>query len=455
MNVPLCGVKVRSMAFDPDIASVPFRRPDQPMASTREDEAFDDEPIVITGVGLVASAGMDRESVWRAVRDGRSCVRRLSGLRGLPDGKILGATVDMPVEHPHRLKVLPMAEMAANEAVRDARLDLNAVDPDRFGCSISSHMGDASWLEEQAGLKVPNDPDRTPWWLQFLPNSTCAYIANQLGAMGPRYSYSTACASSLISFMSAVRALRDGQCDVAIAGGADAIDPLFVAGFQKMRVLAEHEDPNQACRPFDRNRCGFVIGEGAAMLVLERLSHAQQRAARIYAQVLACRALAEAHHVTGLDADSEALSYLISSTLRSSKLRPRDVGYVNAHGTGTQQNDLVEMRSIREAFGPAADQLCVSSTKSTLGHMINAAGGTELAITVLAMRDGFAPPTKNLTDPDPELSFDCLPMVGRRNRFQSALKLSVAFGGHLVAVALSRWNDAASGFAYPPEAKVA
>jgi 3-oxoacyl-(acyl-carrier-protein) synthase len=447
---------MRSMAADDGIVSVPFRRSDCPTPGFRDDEnAYDEDPIVITGVGLVASNGLDRESVWRAVRMGESRVRRLTGLRGFPDGQILGATVDLPAEVPSRLKVFPMAEMAADEAIRDARLDLAQIDRDRFACSISSHMGDDSWFEEQAGLKTPDDPARTPWFHQWLPNTTCYQIANRFGAMGPRLSYSTACASSLISFTAAVRALRDGQCDIAITGGADAIDPLFVAGFHKMRVLAEHDDPNQACRPFDRNRCGFVIGEGAAMMVLERLSHARRRAARIYAQVQACRMLADAHHVTGLNADSEALSYLISSTLRSSNLRPRDVGYVNAHGTGTQQNDLAEMRGIREAFGTAADQVCVSSTKSILGHMINAAGGTELAITVLAMRDGFAPPTMNLTDPDPELSFDCVPLIGRRNRFQNALKLSVAFGGHLVAVALSRWNEAASGFSYPAEARVA
>ncbi len=142
---------------------------------------------------------------------------------------------------------------------------------------------------------------------------------------------------------------------------------------------------------------------------------------------------------------------MIRETLRKAGLQPNDVGYINAHGTGTEQNDLVEMRAIRQALGRAADEVCVSSTKSMLGHMINAAGGVELALTVMAMRDGFAPPTINLTDPDPELTFDCLPLVGRRNRFQHALKLSVAFGGHLVAMALSRWNDAATGFAYPAE----
>lgn len=191
------------------------------------------------------------------------------------------------------------------------------------------------------------------------------------------------------------------------------------------------------------------------MLVVERLSHALDRGAKIYAEITSFRALAEAHHVTGLSEDSEAISYLISATLDRGGLKPSDIGYINAHGTATQQNDLLEMRGIRRAFGSAADDVCVSSIKSMLGHMINAAGGVELAITVLAMRDGFAPPTINLTDPDPELTFDCLPQVGRKNRFQHALKLCAAFGGHLVAIALSRWNDEVTGFAYPKEIKVA
>ncbi len=411
------------------------------------------EPIVITGVGLIGSLGTDRETLWRRLQAGRSHIRHLTGLRGIPDGQLLGAAVDLPEEQPSRLKVFPLAERAADEALRDARMNWADIDRTRFGCSISNHMGDSTWVDEQLGLRGAADPRHTPWWEQFFPNTTCYHLARRYGLGGPRLSYSTACASSLISVLAAVRAIRDDQCDICLAGGADAIDPLFVAGFRKMKVLAWNADPGQACRPFDRNRSGFVLGEGAAIMVVERLSHALRRGARIYAEVKACRSLAEAHHVTGLDSESEALAYLISSTLRSARLRPCDVGYINAHGTGTLQNDLVEMRSIREAFGSALDRVCVSSTKSSLGHMINAAGGAELAVTLLAMRDGFAPPTLNLTDPDPELRFDCVPLVGRRNRFQHALKLSVAFGGHLVAVALSRWNDAQTGFQYPSETR--
>jgi 3-oxoacyl-(acyl-carrier-protein) synthase len=255
--------------------------------------------------------------------------------------------------------------------------------------------------------------------------------------------------------MSAVNAIRDRQCDIALAGGADVICPLFVAGFNQMRVLATDDDPNRACRPFDRSRKGFVFGEGAAVFVVERLGHALRRGARIYAEIAAVKALAQAHHVTGIDVENDTLSYLISSALDQAGLDPSEIGYVNAHGTGTTQNDAAEARGLRAALGSATDQVCVSATKSILGHMINAAGAVELAITSLALRDGFAPPTMNLTDPDPDCSFDCLPMAGRANRFQHALKLSLAFGGHLVAVILSRWNDSASGFAYPAIAKAA
>ena len=159
--------------------------------------------------------------------------------------------------------------------------------------------------------------------------------------------------------------------------------------------------------------------------------------------------LGEAHHVTGIGGDGEGLAHLISSTIEQTGLEPRDIGYINANGTGTQQNDAAELLGIRKAFGAAADQVCVSSTKAMLGHMVNAAGAVELAITALALRDGFAPPTRNLTDPDPIGRIDCLPQVGRQRRIQNALKLSVAFGGHLAAVALHRWNDAHNGFAYP------
>jgi 3-oxoacyl-(acyl-carrier-protein) synthase len=246
----------------------------------------------------------------------------------------------------------------------------------------------------------------------------------------------------LIEVLAAMQAVKDDQCDIALAGSSEGFHPLFAAGFRAMRVLADCDDPREACRPFDRNRRGFVMGEGAAMFVIERLGHALARGAKIYAELLGGRMLAEAHHVTDLDMQSESLVQLIGDTLDRAELTPSEVQYINAHGTGTLQNDVAEVRGIRQAFGSAADEICVSSTKSMLGHLINAAGSVELAITTLALRDGFAPPTINLTDPDPECDLDCIPIRGRLGKFEAALKISVAFGGHLAAVALRRWPTA-------------
>ncbi len=407
------------------------------------------ESVVITGIGLIASVGNDRETVWRAVREGRSSVRRLNDLPGIPDGLLIGAPVDMPLSTPDELKVLALAETAAAEALDDARLEHARIRPDRFGCAISGHMGDTGWCVERAGLDHLYPPRTIPWWEQWLPNTACSQIANRYGLYGPRLCHSTACASGLIEVLSATRAIQDGQCDIALAGSAEGFHSLFAAGFRQMRVLAHHDDPQQACRPFDLGRQGFVMGEGAAMFVLERHSHALARRAPIYAEVAGGRLLATAHHMTGLDLESDALAYLISEALRVARIAPHEIGYISAHGTGTQQNDVAETRAIRQSMGRAADSLCVSATKSILGHLINAAGSVELAITALAMRDGFVPPTLNLTRPDPECDLDCIPLVGRQNSFACALKLSVAFGGSLAAVVLRRPENARSGLGDP------
>jgi len=407
------------------------------------------EPVVITGIGIITSLGDDRESVWQAMQRGQSGVRPLNGLRGIPDGLIIGAPVQIDDPITGRLKTIALAQHAAAEALADARINFNAIDRERFACACSAHMGDTSGVAEKLGMDHLLNGNAVPWWQQCLPNTSCALLAEKYGLYGPRIAHSTACASGLIDVLTAARFIRDGQCDIALAGSGESIDPLFAAGFHKMRVLANDDVPERASRPFDRDRKGFVLGEGAAMFVIERLSHALARGVPIYAQLVGGKVLCEAHHMTGLDESSDALAYLIRATLQQARLAPEDVGYVNVHGTGTKQNDVTETRGIRQAMGRAADSLCISAMKSMIGHLINASGSVELALTALAMRDGFAPPTLNLHNQDPECDLDCIPLVGRTNRFQHAIKLSVAFGGHLVSVALSRWNDAATGYAYP------
>ncbi len=416
-----------------------------------DETALSHEPIVITGVGMMTSVGNDRESVWQAVQQGQSGIRPVPPDSGIPEWINIAARVDLPDRPPKQLKVIAMAHHAAAEAIQDASIDFGCVDRDRFACAISGHVGDWRLLRQQHGFEGPDGPLDTPIWNQFFPNSCCWDLATRFGLYGPRICHSTACASGLIDIMSAARAIRDGRADIALAGSSEAIDPLMAAGFKKMRVLANTTEPGQSCKPFDRNRKGFVMGEGAAMFVVERLSHALERNATIYAEICQGRMLADAHHMTGLDVESESLTRLINETLRTSRLRATDIDYVNAHGTGTQQNDLMETRGIRNSLGSHADNIFVSSLKSMLGHLINASGSVELAITTLALRDGYVPATLNLHEPDPECNLNYLPMIGRYDRIKTAMKLSLAFGGHLVAVALKRWDDTATGFGYPVE----
>ncbi len=405
------------------------------------------EPVVITGIGMLTSVGKTAESTWQSVQQGRSGVRSIAGLRGIPDDLLIGAPVDLEVPRDGQLKVIALCQQAGRDAIEDASLDWSSVDRERFACAISGHMGDTAGIAEIMGLGGKKLHE-VPAWHQWMPNTACSEVALEHGLLGPRSCHSTACASGLIDILSAVRRIRDGQCDLALAGSAEAINPLFAAGFRQLRVLAQHQDPIRACRPFDRDRTGFVMGEGSAMFVLERLDHAVARGAHIYAELSAGAMLGEAHHVTSMAQNSDPLRYLITETLRRADMDPREIGYVNAHGTGTRQNDLVEARGIRAALGHAASDILVGANKSSIGHLVNAAGSVELALTVLSLRDGFAPPTLNLYNPDPDCDLDCVPLVGRVHRAESALKLSCAFGGHLVCMAVRRWTGIHSKSGY-------
>lgn len=397
--------------------------------------------VVITGIGMTTAVGNDRETSWRAIKAGKSGVRRLTDMPYLPDGLLLAATVDDVPCDSRGDRNFPLGLMAAREAVADSRLDLDAADRTRIGWSSGSCGGPTPQMIAELHRRGQVKPT-APWWENLYLATPPARVASALELRGPRLCNSTACATGTIATVNAFRAIQDGQCDVMIVGGAQTIHPILAAGFYNMRVLAQHEDPIAACRPFDANRSGFVMGEGSAALVLERLSDARARGAWIYAEVLGGTLLSDATHVTDLSTDSTTLVQLLNTTLKRSRLVPRDIGYINAHGTGTKQNDAMESRGIRTAFGVAANDLCLSTVKANIGHLVNAAGIVELATMALALRDGFAPPTINLTHPDPECDLDCVPFVGRRREFEHAIKISIAFGGHLAAVALRRWSGA-------------
>jgi 3-oxoacyl-(acyl-carrier-protein) synthase len=401
-----------------------------------------DDRVVVTGVGLVTALGIGREATWNAFQRGESGVRRLPVATDYPAG-VLGAAVDLPPDdYAGQTKHLPMARRAAREALEDAGLlawGARGVNREQIGCLIGSHMGDLGYMAESRGVAEHTPSGYWPWWEQWLPSSTCAQIGREFRLDGPRLVNATACASGTVAMIQGVRAIRDGQCDAALVGAVETISPIMASGFHNMRVLATADDPTAASRPFDSARNGFVMGEGCGLIVVERLSHALARRAPIYAEFVAGSLLNAPHHITSLDDGAGAVPELVRRTLDKGRLAAEDLQLVSAHGTGTQQNDAIEARGLRQALGRAADDVSVVANKSAIGHLVNAAGAVELALLALTLRDGFAPPTLNLTDPDPACDLDCTPLVGRDRPIEHALKLSLAFGGHLAAVALRRW----------------
>jgi 3-oxoacyl-(acyl-carrier-protein) synthase len=395
----------------------------------RVDRSFPD-PVVISGIGLVTPVGIDRESSWRAICAGQSGMRTVT----LGDGlTVVGAPAAVPREdRPDWAHCL--AERAADEAVLDSRLQLDQLDRDRVGCVVGicgppyEHtLTEIRRGTAQAGL----------CWEISIPNYPASRMSRRFGLCGPSVSPAAACATGLIAVLRGVDYIEDDICDVVLAGCADAsLDRFTVSGFRNMRVLAEAANPAEAVRPFDRKRHGFAIGEGAAVFVLERMSHAVARHVPIYAVIAAGISGGDAYHVTSLNPDPSNLAWQITQVLHRAGVVPEDVDYINAHGTGTLQNDLAEALAIRKAFGPLASKVRTSAIKSMIGHLITAAGGVELAITALSVRDGFIPPTMNLTDPDPECGLDCTPLHGVTHRIRTALKLSIAFGGHFGAAVL-------------------
>lgn len=424
---------------------LPFSRararvPQEPSVAARSDSSVAEDPVVITGIGIGASLGSSREEVWQGIQTGRSGVRLTRASDDIGSLRLPCGMVDWLDKDPYSLKSIRITEHVSTEALEDANLPWQSLDRNRFACSLSAQFGDIGYmyLPPESRDDTPLREDGHRWWDQFLPCSVSTIIAQQFDLRGPRLCHTTACASGLISTIAAARMIQDDQADFALCGAADTVAEMVIAAFNRMGVLSPGPDPASACRPFDVTRSGFVMGEGAAMMVLEKRSTAIARGAKIYAELAAFQTLCQAHHVTGLDGEAETLTYLIQQLTR--KAGWEDVGpqYINAHGTGTEQNDRSELVAVRAAFGDAADDILMSSNKGVLGHLVNAAGSIELALTAMALRDGFAPPTMHLNNPEATGNIDCLPQWGEQSELDRALKLSLAFGGHLVGVALRR-----------------
>lgn len=446
---------------------------------------MDRRRVVITGIGIVSPVGGDRESTWSAIRQGISGVRRLvlpapqcaiqclgapAAAEAQPELASRAAVaasacsnvqwrrpVSQPASNFTRLdvgvgqeavgesgKLGSLVLRAAREAIIDAGLETTCVEAaqlDRFGCSIASSKGNLdafgqAWMQQQSGGSV--DPRL---WLDFFPGTLAAVLAGRFGVAGPVTSPVAACATGAHSMVRGAQWIQDGTCDVVLAGCADAsLDALIVGTYQRMGVLAgdTFTSPEQAVRPFAKDRQGFVIGEGAAVFVLEAADHARQRGHDSYVELAGWRLGSDAYSCTNLREGADSLARCIQLALEHAETPADRVGHVNCHGTATAANDRWEAAALERVFGPSKKQLRCTANKSMVGHLLGASGGVELALTALALRDQFVPPTLNLETPDPECDFDFSAHHGREHRFDVALKTSLGFGGHLAALILRR-----------------
>ena len=396
--------------------------------------------IVVTGLGAITPIGNDVPSTWRAAVAGESGIDfiRSFDASGFPVRiaaevkEFDPSTVASPKEARRLDRNVLLALGAAKEAVADA--GLNGFDPARVGVVLGSAIGGFLGIMEQGEVLRERGPDRVS--PHFLPNvlvdSASGQLAISLGLRGPNYAVVSACATGSHAVGEAAELIRRGDADAMLAGGTEAcMHPLILAGFCAMRGLAAEDDhPPRASRPFDATRAGFVIGEGACVLVLEELEAARARGASVYAEVVGYGASNDAYHMAAPDPEFVGVSEMMRAALRRAQLKPEDIDYINAHGTSTPLGDLAETNAIKDVFGGHAYELAVSSTKSVMGHTFGAAGAIEAMMCVLAIRDGVLPPTINSETPDPECDLDYVPNEARKADVRVALSNAMGLGGH-------------------------
>jgi len=398
--------------------------------------------VVITGLGTVNPLSSDVTRYWEALCAGKSGVGPIERFDTTAHsvkfaGEVKGFDPTTVLDRKaarHLDRFAQFALVAAHDAVNDSGLDFSKEDPFRCGVIFGSGVGGMWEFEEQHTNFIQGGPRRiSPFVVpKMIVNSASGNISIRYGLQGPNTAVATACASSAHALADAFRAVQYDQAEVVVSGGSEAgITPMGVGGFIQARALSQrNDDPAGASRPFDRDRDGFVLGEGAGVLILEEYEHARRRGARIYAELLGAGNTADAHHITAPHPDGTGASMAMRIALRDAKLDPQDVQYVNAHGTSTELGDKAETMAVKKVFGEDAGRLAISSTKSMLGHLLGASGAVELIATVLSIRDGVVHPTINYTTPDPDCDLDYVPNTARRLKVRRAISNSFGFGGH-------------------------
>ena len=407
--------------------------------------------VAVTGLGVISPVGNDVPTFWNALCSGTCGIGPITKFDAADYPVKLAAEVRKfdPKQYMEKLDILHsdvythFAMAAACQAVADSGI-AGTLDPERVGVYIGSGIGGiATFMTEHSKLLNRGPRRVSPYFIpMMIPNMASSMIAMRCHFHGPAMPMVTACASGTNAIGEALRLIRHGYADAMVAGGAEAtVNALAAAGFSNMQALSPSEDPNAASLPFDVRRAGFVMGEGAGVLVLEELEHAKQRGATIYAELTGYGSTCDAYHMTSPNPTAAESARAIADAWRETGL-DTDRVYFNAHGTGTPMNDRIETLAIKKALGEdRARRITISSTKSMTGHMLGAAGGAEAVASVLALRDGIAPPTINLTQPDPDCDLDYTPLTAKHADFDVALSSSLGFGGHNACLAFRKWED--------------
>jgi act minimal PKS ketosynthase (KS/KS alpha) len=412
--------------------------------------------VVITGVGVVAPGGVGTKSFWSLLTDGRTATRPISFFDASPFRSRVAAEADFdPAAHglgPQEIRRMDRAAqfavVATREAVADSGIEPAELPPYRTGVTVGSAVGATMGLEEE--YRVVSDGGRlelvdhryavSHLYDYFVPSSFAAEVAWAVGAEGPATVVSTGCTSGLDAVGHAAELIREGSADVMIAGATDApISPITVACFDAIKATTpRNDDPEHASRPFDATRNGFVLGEGSAIFVLEELASARRRGAHVYGEIAGFASRCNAFHMTGLRPDGRELAEAIRTAMAEARVNPEDIDYINAHGSGTKQNDRHETAAFKHSLGEHAYRTPVSSIKSMVGHSLGAIGSIEIAASVLAIEHGVVPPTANLHHPDPECDLDYVPRTARQWRTDAVLTVGSGFGGFQSAMVLTR-----------------
>ncbi len=407
--------------------------------------------VVVTGIGLVTPVGNDVESTWTALLAGRSGAAPIQKfdpaklqVRFACEVKGFDPLQYMDRKESRRYDLFAQfALAAAHQAVAQSGLEGKFPSPDRTGVVIGSGIGGMQTFEEQCSLFLTKGPDRvSPFFVpMFIPDIAAGLVSIRYGLRGPNFATVSACASSSHAIGESYTMIRDGKADAMLTGGAEAaITGLTIAGFQNMKALStRNDDPKTASRPFDRDRDGFVLGDGAGMVMLESLEHAERRGAMILGEVLGYGASGDAHHMTAPAPAGEGAQRAMRLCLADRGIDPAEVGYVNAHGTSTDQGDIAETQAVKAVFGDQARKLVFGSTKSMTGHLLGAAGALEFAVSLLACRTGRIPPTINQFNADPDCDLDSAPNASVSRPVAVAMSNSFGFGGHNASIAVRGW----------------